>query len=288
MGSCRKGQSRAVRGTNPTIRISPHALPWHIPPISITVSATCSSGARESPRFVWALESSTTISASPSRSVSDQNGSPGTATSLTNSSQAVLPRWQRLPSTRRRLLPASQALAPLPQAALGCRHFPVFFTPPTSATFPFTPVANTSNLGFAVDPGLRTPYSIHFNADIQRELPHHFVLDVGYVGTLGRRLLGKIDYAQYLDIKDTMGGQDMWTAYRQIAKIADITPRTTLRRPYRRRSANGLSRTWRDSQQIAPVSWFTNMLPNMPTFAAQWTCNPKPRTTQHVFRATNR
>ena len=135
-----------------------------------------------------------------------------------------------------------------------------------------------SGIGFAVDPNLRTPYSIHFNADIQRELPHHFVLDVGYVGTLGRRLLGKIDYAQYLDIKDPASGQDMWSAYRQIAKIADMTPQNSAApsipptvsggSPPNQPVANtaGLS-------QIGPVSWFTNMLPAMPTFAAQWNCN---------------
>ncbi len=208
---------------------------------------------------------------------SDLNGSPGTATSLTNGSQQFCLGGSVCPPTS----------TPAPRFAgsctltTGCTGFPditQYFAPPASATFPFTPVANTSNLGFAVDPGLRTPYSIHFNADIQRELPHHFVLDVGYVGTLGRRLLEKADFAQYLDIKDTTGGQDMWTAYRQIAKIANMTPQnsatpaippTILVGPPGNQvpepNVAGL-------QQISSIPFFTNMLPNMGTFAAQWFC----------------
>jgi hypothetical protein len=203
---------------------------------------------------------------------SDLNGSPGTATSLIDGSQQFCLGASICPPTA---TPAPRFAGSCTLTA-GCTGLPstsLFFAPPASATFPFTPVANTSNLGFAVDPGLRTPYSIHFNADIQRELPHHFVLDVGYVGTLGRRLLGKIDFAQYLDIKDTTGGQDMWTAYRQIAKIADITPgNPTPAIPPT--TASGLANV-AGLSAIAPVSFFTNMLPNMPTFAAQWNCNPK-------------
>src|SRR5208282_5235687 len=101
---------------------------------------------------------------------------------------------------------------------------PPFFTPPTSVSFPFTPSSTASNLGFAVDQHLQTPYTIHLTASLQRQLPKGVVLDVAYVGTLGRRLLGKADFAQYEDIRDPQSKVDLFTAYRQIATLAQATP----------------------------------------------------------------
>jgi hypothetical protein len=208
---------------------------------------------------------------------SDLNGSPGTATSLTNGSQQFCLGGDVCPPTS---TPAPRFSGSC-TLTTGCTGFPdisQFFTPPTSVTFPSVPVANTSNLGFGVDPGLRTPYSIHFNADIQRELPHHFVVDVGYVGTLGRRLLGKVDFAQYLDIKDTKGGQDMWTAYRQIATLADMTPQNNATPSIPPTITVGSSGSAHQEpnvaglSQIASIPWFTNMVPNMPAFAAAFFC----------------
>jgi hypothetical protein len=209
---------------------------------------------------------------------SDLNGSPGTATSLIDGSQQFCLGGNVCP----------QGVTPAPRFSgsctltAGCTGLPstsLFFAPPTSVVFPNVPVANTSNLGFAVDPGLRTPYSIHFNVDVQRELPHHFVVDVGYVGTLGRRLLGKADLAQYLDIKDPQSGQDMWTAYRQIATIANMTPQNSATPSIAptisgSSSANQPVANVAGLSQIQPISFFTNMLPNMPQFAAEWECNP--------------
>jgi hypothetical protein len=208
---------------------------------------------------------------------SDLNGSPGTATSLTNGSQQFCLGGDVCPPTSTPA-PRFSGSCSLTTGCTGLPDITQFFTPPTSVTFPSVPVANTSNLGFAVDPGLRTPYSIHFNADIQRELPHHFVVDVGYVGTLGRRLLGKVDFAQYLDIKDTKGGQDMWTAYRQIATLADMTPQNNATPSIPPTITVGSSGSAHQEpnvaglSQIASIPWFTNMVPNMPAFAAAFFC----------------
>ena len=178
---------------------------------------------------------------------SDFRGSPGTATSLINSSQqfrlATAPRFSGSCT--------ATGCTGLPNAG------PPFFTPPTQATFPFTPPSNFSALGFAVDQNLRTPYSIHLAASIQRELPRHFVLDVGYVGTLGRRLLGKTDFAQYLNIRDPKSGVDLFSAFQQIAKIADITPT---------KGATINPRTISQLQTITSIPFFDNMVPNMPAF----------------------
>jgi len=187
---------------------------------------------------------------------SDQNGSPGTATALTDGSQqfslATAPRFS-----------GSCTLAG------GCTGLPAvgqpFFDIPTAASFPFTPAADTSNLGFAVDPHLKTPYSIHLTASFQRQLSKGVVLDVAYVGTLGRRLLGKADFAQYLDIKDPKSGQDLFSAYRQIAVLANATPNGPAGIDPRNIAA---------LQAIPDIAFFNDLLPNMPAFAAAAKNNP--------------
>lgn len=64
--------------------------------------------------------------------------------------------------------------------------------------FPFTPPSRTSNYDFAqiapfdfntFDKNYVTPYAINFNLNVQRELPSNMVLTVGYVGSLGRKLI---------------------------------------------------------------------------------------------------
>jgi hypothetical protein len=187
---------------------------------------------------------------------SDQNGSPGTATALidqsTQFSLATAPRFSGTCT--------ATACSGLPAAG------PPFFSPPTTATFPFQPVPNTSNLGFAVDPNLRTPYTIHLTASFQRQLPKGVVLDVAYVGTLGRRLLGKADFAQYLDITDPVSKEDLFSAYRQIAALAKVTPSST--------SAAIDPTNFAELGTIQPIAFFNNLLPNMPAFTAAFLGNP--------------
>jgi carboxypeptidase family protein len=182
---------------------------------------------------------------------SDQNGSPGTATALIDgSTQFTLANAPRFSGTC-----TSTGCAGLP--AVGLPFFPL----PSAAKFPFTPLSDTKSLGFGVDPGLRTPYTIHLTASFQRELAKGVVLDVAYVGTLGRRLLGKADFAQYLNIRDPQSKQDLFSAFRQIALIAN---------PKRSGPAGidpaDFSPTGLPSIQAIP--FFSNMLPNMPAFAA--------------------
>jgi len=189
---------------------------------------------------------------------SDLNGSPGTATSLIDGSQqfdlATAPRFSGTCSATG----ACTGLPPLSQFLSGI---------PTTAQFPFTPVSNVSNLGFAVDPNLRTPYSIHLDASIQRELPGKFVVDVAYVGTLGRRLLGKQDFAQYLDLRDPQSGTDLWSAFRQVVNVIgtpgnpSVPPTLSTGEP----NVAGLS-------QIAAIPYFQNLMPHMGAFDAAFLC----------------
>ena len=187
---------------------------------------------------------------------SDSAGSPGIATPLIDGSQqfslATAPRFAGTCT--------SAGCTGLPNAAAP------FFTPPTSISYPYTPVPNTSNLGFFVDPHLRTPYTMHFTTSFQRQLSKSMVLDVAYVGTMGRRLLGKADFAQYLDIRDPKSGEDLWGAFRQITALADVTPLngTPAINP---KDIAALS-------SIKPIPFFNNMLPDMPAFAAAFFSDP--------------
>jgi len=190
----------------------------------------------------------------------DQNGSPGTATALIDGSQqfslATAPRF-------------SGTCTPT-----GCTGLPAvgppFFPLPANAKFPFTPDANLADrapgLGFAVDPHLKTPYTIHLTASFQRQLPKGVVLDVTYVGTLGRRLLGKADFAQYENLRDPKSGVDLFTAYRQVAALAKATP-----------SGQGPGAidpgNFAQVATIQSIPYFDNLLPNMPAFAAAFTGN---------------
>ena len=195
---------------------------------------------------------------------SDLNGSPGTSTQLFDGSQqfclgTTTGTCGGIPGT----LQAPRFSGTC--TATGCTGLPTvgapFFTPPTATVFPFTPPANQSGVGFAVDQHIRTPYAIHLTASFQRELPDHFTLDVSYVGTLGRRLLAKLDYAQYEDIRDPKSGVDLWSAMQQIAKIANITP------------SNGPAISPTNLAALAgipSIPFFNDMLPDMPAFAASF------------------
>ena len=101
---------------------------------------------------------------------------------------------------------------------------PAAVTPPvvTAPTTPF--VSNGVPFGvnedqfiYAVDPNFKTPYEDVFGAGIQRELPGNVLLEVDYVGRLGRRLFAQSDAAQLVDFKDPTSGQGLIASFNQIA-----------------------------------------------------------------------
>ena len=99
----------------------------------------------------------------------------------------------------------------------------VALTPPATPRPPYQPFVDSSGLpnglqnGLAfnetIDPALKTPYSITYNAGWQRSLPGDMVLKVSYVGRLGRRLLAQADANQVLDFVDTASGQQFSAAF---------------------------------------------------------------------------
>jgi hypothetical protein len=91
--------------------------------------------------------------------------------------------------------PSSPATNPLP--GLGVFNSgPVGFGP-NAPIFGATGAAPTSNLSlFAVDVNLRTPYISNYNLNIQHELRPGMALQVGYVGSQGRKLFRLRDINQ--------------------------------------------------------------------------------------------
>jgi hypothetical protein len=90
------------------------------------------------------------------------------------------------------------------------------FTPFVSGGVPNGLANQQVNLG--IDPNLKDPYNIAFNAGIQEQLPWNMVLKVSYVGRLGRRLLGFADASQLLDFPDSASGQMMSAAFANVVK----------------------------------------------------------------------
>jgi hypothetical protein len=103
-------------------------------------------------------------------------------------------------------------------------------TPFVSANTPFGLASNEFNT--IVDPTLKDPYSLTFNAGIQQELPGHFIMRLNYVGRLGRHLLGQADASQLVDFRDPASGQLMSQAFAnletQVRTGQTVTPQPWL------------------------------------------------------------
>jgi hypothetical protein len=93
---------------------------------------------------------------------------------------------------------------------------------PAAPTTPYQPfvsggspfgLQNGSAFNTIIDPALKTPYSIGFNAGFQHEFPSSFILKVSYVGRFGRRLLGQADANQIIDFTDPASTQLLSTAF---------------------------------------------------------------------------
>jgi len=69
---------------------------------------------------------------------------------------------------------------------------------------------------YAVDPKFKTPYEHVFGLSIQRELPANTLLEVDYVGRLGRRLFAQSDGGQLVDFRDA-AGQRLIASFNNIA-----------------------------------------------------------------------
>lgn len=111
-------------------------------------------------------------------------------------------------------------------------------TPPATPRPPYQPFVNNGvpfglttfqAYNETIDPTLKTPYNIIFNAGIQHALPEDMVLKLNYAGRLGRRLLAQADANQVLDFPDPQSGQLFSQAFAAITTQARAgVPATSL------------------------------------------------------------
>jgi len=115
-------------------------------------------------------------------------------------------------------------------------------------TTPYTPYVDSTGYPFGnaegqfnytVQKNFKTPYSQVFSLGVQRELPGNFLLEVDYVGRLGRRLFAQSDASQIIDFKDPASGQGMTDAFNQLS---------------------GQIRTGTPAAGITPQPWIENQL----------------------------
>jgi hypothetical protein len=94
-------------------------------------------------------------------------------------------------------------------------------------TTPFTPFVDSATgyllgnaqgqFNYAVQKNFRTPLSYVYSLGVQRELPGNFLLDINYVGRLGRRLFAQSDAAQLVDFIDPTSKQGLVDAFNQLS-----------------------------------------------------------------------
>src|SRR6185437_6694292 len=73
-------------------------------------------------------------------------------------------------------------------------------------------------IAFGLDDDLKTPYSELINLSFTRELPKGFVVEVNYVGRLGRRLLQQRDVEMPVDLVDPKSHTDLFAAETAFSK----------------------------------------------------------------------
>jgi hypothetical protein len=83
-------------------------------------------------------------------------------------------------------------------------------TPNVSGGVAFGQAQDIDN--YTVDPFFKTPYSLAYSADVQRELPAGLQLELGYVGRFAHRLIALADANQLVDFNVPADGQTLFQA----------------------------------------------------------------------------
>ena len=100
-------------------------------------------------------------------------------------------------------------------------------TPPATPKPPYQPFVQDGvpyglSIGSAfnatIDPKLKTPYSIAFNAGMQHAFAGDMVMKMSYAGRLGRRLMAQTDANQVLDFPDPVSGQTLGQAFANVTQ----------------------------------------------------------------------
>ena len=115
---------------------------------------------------------------------------------------------------------------------------------PQTQTYPYAVPDGSFGINWGIDNKVHTPYVEAFNLSVQRELPDGFLLEVAYVGRLGRHLFQQIDLAEPVNFNDPKGGGDYFSAATKLSKISD---------------ANGGD----PNKTVQPIPYFEDVFPQM-------------------------
>jgi hypothetical protein len=154
----------------------------------------------------------------------------------------------------------SGSLASSDPSAGGLPRFAGISSPPPAPaaptiTSPYTPYVYNGfpygleygEFNIAIDPTLKTPYSMEYDLGIQHQFPHGYLLKMDFDSRLGRRLLAEADASQLLDFPDNTGGSNQTMVQAESALVTQL------------RQLSGLS-TYKQSLQVTPQPWFEDMV----------------------------
>jgi len=122
-----------------------------------------------------------------------------------------------------------------------------------AVTTPIVPGVNAPAevLSFVVDPFITVPRNHTIDFTVQRELPGHMIIEVGYIGRLGRNLYQSVNLNQVpYNFKDPASGQTFAQAF---DKLADQL------------------RAGVPAASVTPQPWFENLLPKLAPVAGSRT-----------------
>lgn len=92
---------------------------------------------------------------------------------------------------------------------------------PATQNYPYAVPDGSFGINWGIDNHVHTPYTEAFNLSVQREIPGGFLVDVSYVGRIGRHLFQQLDLAEPVDFNDPKGAGDYFTAGSLLSKISD-------------------------------------------------------------------
>ena len=136
----------------------------------------------------------------------DAGGTFGLSTSLSNpAAQLNLVTAPRITSMND--IPTTNSLGQVIMPAAPASNFPVVY-----------PLGSEA-IARGIDQSIKTPYSYAANLSIQRQLPGRMVLDIGYVGHFGHRLMGLDDVAAPLNLVDPKSGISYFQAASRLSQM---------------------------------------------------------------------
>ncbi|HEY2460896.1 MAG TPA: TonB-dependent receptor [Candidatus Acidoferrum sp.] len=91
---------------------------------------------------------------------------------------------------------------------------------------------------FTIDPHFTTPYAYVFTFGVQRQLPGNFILDLNYVGRLGRKLFAQADAGQVVNFLDTKSGHTLFQDFNNLSQQLRTLPQ---------------------GAPVTPLPWFENV-----------------------------